>query len=414
MKRISTFLSLIVLLAGCVASNTTPTTKQVDKTASTIQSIVTKTKFLDNGTSLRVYVHLDLDRTATLESIAQELSLRYTLYPDFMNKTILEQRSLNLSNAKLLQNKENWMLIFDVPKPKELLTGVLVLAIQDTKTGAETNATTLLRFQSMKSSDYFTFFDKTGTIPYVGNYFTAQDTVILKSLNSQEQTFKAFRYQFDFDPAQSPMATAPRQAQRQLFVDSSFSITSNKLYNFKDEALFYFTKDTADAYGVGFVVGDKRYPRLTRPEKLVKPLIYMSTNAETQDLRDSKVSKIALDNYWLNLTQGNQQLSKRIIKAYFQRVAQANELFTSYKVGWKTDRGMVWIIMGTPTRVTKTRDKEIWTYVRNSQYSEVNFTFNKRANQFTDDHYELQRYAEFQSIWFPTVEQWRNGDVVVR
>ncbi len=186
------------------------------------------------------------------------------------------------------------------------------------------------------------------------------------------------------------------------------------MYNFQDEALFYFTKDTADAYGVGFVVGDKRYPRLTRPEKLTKPLIYMSTNSEAQDLRDSKEIKLALDNYWLNLTQGNQQLSKRIIKAYFQRVAQANELFTSYKVGWKTDRGMVWIIMGTPTRVTKTRDKEIWTYVRNSQYSEVNFTFNKRANQFTDDHYELQRYAEFQSIWFPTVEQWRNGDVVVR
>jgi GWxTD domain-containing protein len=161
------------------------------------------------------------------------------------------------------------------------------------------------------------------------------------------------------------------------------------------------------------VVTDKRFPRLTRPEKLARPLIYMSTNAEATDLVTSKEPKRTLDNYWLNIMQGNQATAKRTIKAFYQRVEQANKLFTTYKEGWKTDKGMVYIIMGDPVKITRSKDKEVWTYSP-PQVSEINFTFTKRSNQFADDHYELQRYAEYQSIWFPTVERWRNGDVVMK
>jgi hypothetical protein len=51
------------------------------------------------------------------------------------------------------------------------------------------------------------------------------------------------------------------------------------------------TRDTSEAFGIGLMVVDKRFPKLTRPEKLARPLIYMSTTTETADLYGSREPK---------------------------------------------------------------------------------------------------------------------------
>ncbi len=81
------------------------------------------------------------------------------------------------------------------------------------------------------------------------------------------------------------------------------------------------------------------------------------------------------------------------------------------KEGWKTDKGMIFIIMGPPDRVQRSKDREVWVFSQRANFSEINFTFNRRPNQFVDDHYELQRYVEYQPIWYPMVEAWRTGAV---
>jgi GWxTD domain-containing protein len=413
-KILFTFFSL-ALLSGCAVNG--PKSKQVAPVDNRValQKILTKSRFLDNGTSVRIYLSIDANRLVSLNDAMKEFAVSYSVYPDYVNKQqLLSSGTIALSPENLSGDGDLLTVWFDVVKPKELFTAVAQITIKDLKTNNSTINDCLLRFQSGKVGDYFMFFDKTGSKPLARNYFSAEDTVILKSLDNRQQTFKAFRYKYEFEAAISPMSTTPRTASKSLYVDSSFSVTSNTPIVLSHEALYYFSRDTTEVYGIGMVVTDKRFPKVTRPEKLVRPLIYMSTNAETNDLYTSKEPKRTLDNYWLNITQGNQVTAKRTIKAFYQRVEKANRLFTTYKDGWKTDKGMVFIIMGDPAKISRTKDKEIWTYNRASQYSELNFTFTKRSNQFADDHYELQRYAEYQSIWFPTVEQWRNGDVVAR
>jgi GWxTD domain-containing protein len=413
-KILFTFFSM-ALLSGCAV--TTPSSKQVNPLDNKValQKILTKSRFLDNGTSVRVYLSIDANRNVNLGDVTKDFSVSYSLYPDYANKQqLLSSGTIAINSENVSSDGELFTVWFDIPKPKDLFTAVAQTTVKDLKTNNNTVNDCLLRFQSGKVGDYFMFFDKTGNKPLARNYFSVEDTVILKSLDNRSQTFKAFRYKYEFEAAISPMSTTPRTASKSLYVDSSFSVTSNMPMVLSNEALYYFSRDTTEVYGIGMVVTDKRFPKLTRPEKLVRPLIYMSTNAETNDLYNSKEPKRTLDNYWLNITQGNQVTAKRTIKAFYQRVEKANRLFTTYKDGWKTDKGMVFIIMGDPVRITRLKDKEVWTYTRASQYSELNFTFTKRSNQFADDHYELQRYAEYQSIWFPTVEQWRNGDVVSR
>ena len=405
----------MALFTSCAVNG--PKSKQVapidNKVA--LQKINCKSRFLDNGTSVRVYLSVDANRNVSLNEVIKDFAISYILYPDYANKQpLLSSGTIALSPENLTGDNEFFIIWFDILKPKDLFTAVALMTIKDLKTNNNTVSDCLLRFQSGKIGDYFMFFDKTGNKPLAKNYFSVEDTVILKSLDNRSQIFKAYRYKYEFEAAISPMSTTPRTASKSLYVDSAFSITSNTPIVLSNEALYYFSKDTTEVYGIGMVVVDKRFPKITRPEKLVRPLIYMSTNAETNDLYNSKEPKRTLDNYWLNIMQGNQATAKRTIKAFYQRVEKANRLFTTYKDGWKTDKGMVFIVMGDPTKITRTKDKEIWTYNRASQYSELNFTFTKRSNQFADDHYELQRYAEYQSIWFPTVEQWRNGDVVAR
>jgi GWxTD domain-containing protein len=415
MKNILYILFATVLLQACVSSS--PSNKQNSQTENRVplQRLLSKSRFLDNGSSIRIYLTIEPDRAIQINDFTHDFAISYSLYPDYTAKqNAIATANVALTTANFTTNHGLITLWFDVAKPKDLLTAVLFTEIKDTKTNNKITNDCYIRFQSGKVGDYFMLFDKTGKLPLAQNFISVTDTVVLKSLDNKKQEFKIYRYKYEFEAAISPMSTTPRAPTKSLYVDSSFVVSSNTPLVLPHDALYYFTRDTTEAYGIGILVADDRYPKTTRPEKLVKPLIYMSTNVETTDLYGDKEPKRALDNYWLNIMQGNQSTAKRTIKAFYQRVEFANKLFTTYKEGWKTDKGMVYIIMGDPVRISRTRDKEVWTYTRNSQYSEVNFTFTKRSNQFADDHYELQRYAEYQSIWFPTVEQWRNGDVIGR
>jgi len=156
---------------------------------------------------------------------------------------------------------------------------------------------------------------------------------------------------------------------------------------------------------------NERYPKMTHPDALLGPLLYMSTNTEINEIKKAEDYKKALDKYWLTLMNGNVALAQQSIRSFYGRVEEANQLFTTYKEGWKTDKGMIYIVLGPPDKVQRSKDREVWTFDQRGNAQNVNFTFNRRNNQFVDDHYELVRYAEYQPIWYPVVEAWRNGTI---
>jgi hypothetical protein len=114
-----------------------------------------------------------------------------------------------------------------------------------------------------------------------------------------------------------------------------------------------------------------------------------------------------LDNFWLKLG-GNEENTRRMIKLYYQRVEYANRQFTSYKEGWKTDMGMIYIVFGEPLNVLKSGQAQTWVYDLGNR-EEARFTFIERPNQFTGKHFELQRNARYREPWYASVEKWRLG-----
>jgi GWxTD domain-containing protein len=376
-----------------------------------------KGKFLAIDTSsVRIYMDLTA-RTPSGESIMNpadfidHFSIAYVMYPDYNNRDRLGYGTVPLTAQNVGHDGDHLTLTFDINRPKGATNALLLTEITETANGTKARNDLSLRFNASKLSDRFSLFDQSGQRPELRNYVNVNEPVVIRDVKGTSKTLFGIRYQHDFDAASSPMNTSPRPASKSLDIDSTLTITTNQPFMLPQEGLYYFVEDTTDASGIGLVVADKRFPKMTRPEKLIKPVLYMSTSSEIGELNQAQDTKKAFDRYWLSMMSGNEGVAKKAIKAYFDRVEEANKLFTSYKEGWKTDKGMIYIVLGAPDRVQRNREREVWVYNRRANVSEVNFTFTRKANQFVDDHYELVRYIEYQPIWYPIVEAWRTGAI---
>ena len=154
---------------------------------------------------------------------------------------------------------------------------------------------------------------------------------------------------------------------------------------------------------------------------MIDPLVYLTDKSVLDSMKAHPRPKVALDEYWISLT-GNVERSRELIRIYYNRVLYANLYFTSYKEGWKSDRGMIFIIYGPPDKVYKTIDGERWGYNRPAIKSGwgirykveddlLYFSFSKKENPFSDNNYVLLRNESLTTFWEQAVRSWRNGRV---
>ena len=392
-------------------------TAEASKNIEEVTILGIKSKFLcKDSNSIAIFMRVDLTKPNNIpvrwKEFTDKFTLNYVLYPDFSSRERLGYGNIPLNELNVIQlSSSKFMVRFEVKKPVNQTSAVLLSEISEIGTTKKVLNDLAVKFRGAKLSERFALFEKTGQVPMLQNYVNTNDTILIKDINKTVRPLYVMRYKHDFEAASSPMNTTPRNAPRTLGVDTTFMINTSLPLAFKEEGLYYMTEDTTETSGMGLVVTNKRFPKMTRPIELIRPVMYMSQNQEINELLATQDPKKSLDRYWLTLMNGNTDLAKRSISVFYHRVEEANRLFTSYKEGWKTDKGMIFIIMGPPDRVQRSKDREVWVYAQRANFSEINFTFNRRPNQFVDDHYELQRYVEYQPIWYPMVEAWRTGAV---
>jgi len=163
------------------------------------------------------------------------------------------------------------------------------------------------------------------------------------------------------------------------------------------------------------------HPTMARPETMIPPLAYIATPQEMDEMLTSEKPKLSLDNFWLERT-GSIERSKELIRIYYNRTLFANYYFSSYKAGWLTDRGMIYIMYGPPDKVYKNAEGESWGYKRppvksrwGSRYVMEDqylwFNFRKQKNLFSDNDFVLNRAGTPVSYWDIAVARWREGKV---
>ena len=215
-----------------------------------------------------------------------------------------------------------------------------------------------------------------------------------------------------FPLAPPPFSDVP-SARFEYSADSIYYLKTSSLaeVHFSKTGFYHLQFDTISKDGVTIYVFDNDFPSFTRPEQLIESLRYLCTRAEYNDLLGKKDKKKAIDDYWL-AKAGNNERGRKLIRVYYNRSFIANKLFTSYMEGWKTDRGMIYLIFGPPQTVYRDKMYETWRYAVSEGIPDIQFIFTKVNNPFSDNDYELERKQDYQGIWYQAVDTWRTGRIV--
>ena len=216
----------------------------------------------------------------------------------------------------------------------------------------------------------------------------------------------SYKYSQEFSAAMPPMADT-RTNSRRLNIEDVTAVTDS--FHLERGKFYFFQKDTSSFSGVGLLATTPLYPKLISLEEVIAPLIYISTTKEFDAIAKADEKKKAMDKFFLEIA-GNRDRALNLIRRYFKRVRDANFFFTTYKEGWKTDRGMVYVVMGSPSRVSRNLVQERWTYRPNGS-GEMTFIFDRVKNIFTNNHYTLRRSEDFSKDWFRQVDLWRKGRI---
>jgi len=212
-------------------------------------------------------------------------------------------------------------------------------------------------------------------------------------------------YNDNFPAAAPAFSETQARVSPRLRVDSLARIEGGTPFRFFEKGLYLFQQDTSVAEGIAILAHDD-YPRFSRVQNLPGPFIYICTKQEYDKLEASNGDKKTFDRTVLTIT-GDANRARTLIKNYFRRVELANTYFTSYKEGWKTDRGMIYIIFGLPEQVFRFGDREVWKY--DNADVKVTFNFTKAPTLFDPDNYVLIRDNRYRERWYQVVDLWRNA-----
>lgn len=372
-----------------------------------------ESKVLENGDSLQVMVGLDIPRLAQekdrLNLLLQDFTVQYGILPAYNSPQYTETAVVKLDTKNLAYENEMFYLHFNAPK-RQGTNAVMILEIVDKKSGEKVKLDLLLPYVILKMREKMGVFDKTGKLPYFTNYLHTRDTLQVRDLLNSSQKLYVRYYRQAFEPASPPMIAGDKLPSKLMKSDSTFMLDTNKPFQFKTAGLYLLLVDTTQYYGLGLRVVDRKYPKLSYVKDVIEPLRYLTTDDEFLQLRNGENTKDELDKLWLRLMGNNVPLAQKTIREYYNRVKLANRYFTSYKEGWKTDMGMIFVVYGRPSRIIRTNDMEFWFYNPSAiNPTEIRFTFTKKPNQFTDEAYGLVRQPVYENVWYPVIELWRTG-----
>jgi GWxTD domain-containing protein len=274
-----------------------------------------------------------------------------------------------------------------------------------------------------KSEFGFFEIDKTGPLSHQNFLITDQEgyvvfqkvmeegrTFILKMNDTNFSSLRVRYYNREFPLARPPFALE-KDITYKFEPDSLFYVElysgRSALLQLPFKGIYHFQADPAKPEGLTLFRFDDGFPLIESPEQAFAPLRYLSTEREFRKMLAQDDYKTVVDSFWLQRASQRPERAKNMIRRFYTRVEKANKLFTSYHEGWKTDRGLIYIIYGPPTEVYRREGEETWIYGERGNPLSLRFNFSKADNLFTSNDYRLNRSAAYRTSWFIAIENWR-------
>ncbi len=299
-------------------------------------------------------------------------------------------------------------LIIPVPSGKKFL---LKMEISDLQRGTSGLAHILVDKVNKLSSQNFSIVSASTGMPKFMEYHRSGEVFSLRYRDRNIDTVFLDFFKENNALPRPPirrLGFKPLPIARDTTIALQFSDTI--IFTLPGEGKYHFRIDSSKEEGVTMYNFGDTYPQIRNEKDMIKPLFYISYPAEYKRLMESNGSKIAIDEFWLKRAS-NMDRSRELIRIYYNRVLYSNIFFTAGKEGWKTDRGMVYILFGPPDRMKDTGTSQIWYYVSRRRGVIVEFKFNRDSDYFTNEAFNLEKNQFTLKYLDDAVRSWNKGKI---
>jgi GWxTD domain-containing protein len=319
---------------------------------------------------------------------------------------ITDEKIIRLTQNKLVkENERHFYFEESVSVPPNQPEAYAVFWAKDTRQGDEYIYHIDLKGQYIFETPSFgAYFGN--NIPFDQTFLNVEEALLFKG--NTGVNLHSFYYPQQFNVPLPPMETKPAAVPKEIDVEEEGTFLLNVPKSFDRKGYYFIQSDTTAPAGILVKTAAKAFPRVEDWDQMSEMVVYISTRREHEALLKAENKKIALDQYWINMTK-DEEVSKNLIREYFRQIEFANILFTDFREGWKTDRGMVYTVMGPPEEVYFNLDREVWIYAGIDTNSKITFTFARVKNVLTPHYYQLNRSRAYQPEWFKRITLWRSG-----
>lgn len=336
--------------------------------------------------------------------------ISYRLLPDFDSKEIIDSSSYRLVDQNNDGSDKSLLgkLTINALKGKNY---VLRVTVTDLNRNVETVGVVAIDKEDDLNRQNFIVTSNTADAPLFRTYVRSNEEIKIKYKAQIGVTLYVRYYNRDFPLAAPPFSVSdpkPFQYKQDSMFTLQLSDQGSVSFTPPKKGFYHFQLDTTKREGLTLFHFSDAFPEIKKAEDMITPLRFITSKQEYEELNNSTNKKASIEKFWMNST-GNQDRAKEIIRKYYNRVQDANYYFTSYLEGWKTDRGMVYLIYGSPNVIYRTLTSETWIYGEENNINSLSYSFSKVNNPFTNNDYTLERSVVYKQSWYTAVDIWREG-----
>jgi len=336
-----------------------------------------------------------------------EFRMRYEVYGQIESRIVVDSAVVLFKDSLLVPTPRSIEGTLRL-KPSRYKNALLKMDLVDLKRNTRSRQFLTMDRSNVNCRQNFNVTEAGQGTPMFRNYLDASEAVVITHKQAQ-QSAKVRYYKREFPLPRPPFST-DEQSPFNFQADSTFTISLGQEVQFPKVGMYHIQVEDTLRDGLTLYRFPDGFPKVKDVDDLIAPLRYINSNQEFKKLTSADFPKAEVDRFWLSLA-GNADRARILIEKYYSRVQDANTYFSSFTEGWRTDRGMVFLIFGPPNILYKNSGSEQWIYGEPSNPASESFTFYKVNNPFTDNDYRLERSQLYKSSWFRAVDMWRQGRV---
>lgn len=283
--------------------------------------------------------------------------------------------------------------------------------IMDANSGKQTRIYRRTNKTDPRYRDYFLVKEKGSAIPLFNDRIHPSGEYTIQVAGTARGKVFVNYYNDDFPLPLPPFTQyAPKPFDYNPTAKFELGLNAKNITDFQGalSGFYHFRTDTTSKEGLSLFTTSDDFPEVATDADLLGPIRYLLSGKEYEALMNAGNPKAAMEKHWLEWS-GTKDRARRNITAFYTRVEEANRHFSSHVDGWKSDRGLIYIVYGKPNKVYNYEDLETWIYGEENNPLSITFHFVKVINPFTDNDYRLERNERYKPSWYRAIDTWRSG-----